>query len=112
MGHWWAAGAASAVGYGIFLVFTALRLPAGAVLTGQFWAQPLAKASMAILLAVAAWFHPIVRERRWLIPALLLSSLGDFSLAIPWWTPAFVCGLGGFLAVSYTHLTLPTTPYV
>ena len=101
---WWAAGAAAAVGYGIFLVFTALRLPAGAVLTGQFWAQPAAKSSMAVLLAVAAWCHPIARERRWLVPALLLSALGDFFLAIPWWTPAFVCGLGGFLVAHLCYL--------
>lgn len=94
---WWAAGALAAVGYGIFLAVTAARLPAGANLTGQFAAQPAAKASMAVLLAVAALFHPIVRERRWLVAALLLSAAGDFFLAIPWWKPAFVCGLGSFL---------------
>lgn len=87
----------AAIGYGIFLAATAWRLPAGAVLTGQFWAQPVAKASMAVLLAVAALSHPIARERRWLIAALLLSAAGDFFLAIPWWPPAFVCGLGSFL---------------
>lgn len=98
---WWAAGVAAAVGYGIFLTLAAARLPAGAELTGQFWAQPMAKAAMAILLAVAASRHPIGRERRWLMGALLLSALGDFLLAIPWWTPAFVCGLGAFL---FAHL--------
>ncbi len=87
----------AAVGYGIFLTITALRLPAGSDLTGQFFAQPLVKSSMAILLAVAALFHPIIRERRWLVAALLLSAAGDFFLAIPWWKPAFVCGLGSFL---------------
>ena len=87
----------AAVGYGIFLAVTAARLPAGANLTGQFAAQPAAKASMAVLLAIAALFHPIVRERRWLVAALLLSAAGDFFLAIPWWKPAFVCGLGSFL---------------
>ena len=101
---WWAAGAAAAVGYGIFLAFSALRLPAGAALTGLFWVQPLAKASMAILLAVAAVSHPIVRERRWLVPALLLSAVGDFLLAIPWWPPAFVCGLGAFLVAHLCYL--------
>ena len=50
-----------------------------------------------MLLAIAAMFHPIARERRWLIGALLLSAAGDFFLAIPWWPPAFVCGLGSFL---------------
>jgi uncharacterized membrane protein YhhN len=94
---WWIAGTLAAIGYGIFLTITALRLPAGADLTGQFAAQPAAKAAMAVLLAVAAWFHPIARERRWLVPALLLSAAGDFFLAIPWWKPAFVCGLGSFL---------------
>jgi uncharacterized membrane protein YhhN len=87
----------AAVGYGAFLTITALRLPAGSGLTGQFFAQPVAKSSMAVLLAVAALFHPVVRERRWLVAALLLSAAGDFFLAIPWWQPAFVCGLGSFL---------------
>lgn len=97
MRAWWTAGVVAAVGYGIFLTVTALRLPAGSDLTGQFFAQPIVKSSMAILLAVAALFHPIVRERRWLVAALLLSAAGDFFLAIPWWKPAFVCGLGSFL---------------
>jgi uncharacterized membrane protein YhhN len=101
---WWAAGVAAAVGYGIFLALAAARLPAGAELTGQFWAQPMAKAAMAILLAVAASRHPIDRERHWLMGALLLSALGDFLLAIPWWTPAFVCGLGAFLAAHLCYL--------
>lgn len=83
--------------YGIFLTVTALRLPAGADLTGQFFAQPVFKSAMAVLLAVAATFHPIMRERRWLVMALLMSAAGDFFLAIPWWKPAFVCGLGSFL---------------
>lgn len=88
---------AAAVGYGGFLALTAMRSPAGAELTGRFAAQPLAKASMAVLLALAALCHPIVRERRWLVAALLLSALGDFFLAVPWWAPAFVSGLGSFL---------------
>lgn len=91
------AGVLAAVGYGAFLTITALRLPAGSDLTGQFFAQPVVKSSMAVFLAVAALFHPIVRERRWLVAALLLSAAGDFFLAIPWWKPAFVCGLGSFL---------------
>jgi uncharacterized membrane protein YhhN len=94
---WWIAGVVAAVGYGIFLTITALRLPAGSDLTGQFFAQPVVKSSMALLLAVAAMFHPIIRERRWLVPALVMSAAGDFFLAMPWWKPAFVCGLGSFL---------------
>jgi len=101
---WWAAGVAAAVSYGTFLAVVAMSLPAGAALTGRFWAQPVAKAAMAILLAAAASRHPIMRERRWLIPALLLSAVGDFFLAIPWWTPAFVCGLGAFLAAHLCYL--------
>ena len=101
---WWAAGVAAALGYGVVLAVIAARLPAGAELTGRFWGQPLAKAAMAILLAVAASCHPIIRERRWLVPALLLSALGDFLLAIPWWTPAFVCGLGAFLVAHLCYL--------
>jgi len=100
---------AAAVAFGVFLTVTALRLPAdaelnGAGLNGQFWVQPVAKASMAILLAVAASLHPISRERRWLVPALLLSALGDFFLAIPWWRSAFVFGLGGFLLAHLCYL--------
>ena len=101
---WWAAGVAAAVSYGIFLAVIAASLPPGAALTGQFWGQPIAKAAMAILLAVAASRHPIIRERRWLVPALLLSALGDFFLAIPWWKPAFVFGLGGFLMAHLCYL--------
>jgi uncharacterized membrane protein YhhN len=52
---------------------------------------------MALLLTAAAAAHPIVRERRWLMPALLLSAVGDFALAIPWWAASFVFGLGAFL---------------
>lgn len=110
--RWWAAAVLVAIGYGVFLAAAAWRLPAGAVLTGQFWAQPVAKASMAVLLAVAALSHPIARERRWLIAALLLSATGDFFLAIPWWPPAFVCGLGSFLLAHLCFLgaLLPLCP--
>jgi len=94
---WWTAGLVAAVGYGIVLAVIALRLPAGAELTGRFTGQPVAKAAMAVLFAVAALNHPILRERRWLVSAMLLSAAGDFLLAIPWWPPAFVTGLGSFL---------------
>ncbi|SBS78462.1 conserved membrane hypothetical protein [uncultured Mycobacterium sp.] len=95
---------AVAIGYGIFLVITALRLPENAELTGRFPGQPAAKALMAVLLAVAARWHPIVRERRWLIAALLFSAGGDFFLAMPWWQPSFVLGLGSFLVAHLCYL--------
>ncbi|MGI9123280.1 MAG: lysoplasmalogenase, partial [Mycobacterium sp.] len=101
---WWTAGVLAAVGYGVFLAVTAVRGPAGTELTGQFGAQPAVKAATAVFLALAAWFHPIVRERRWLVAALLLSAAGDFFLAMPWWKPAFVCGLGSFLVAHVCFL--------
>ena len=95
--RWWLTAVVVGAGYGVFLIIAALRLPAGAALTGQFWAQPAVKALMAVLLAVAALAHPIARERRWLLGALLFSAAGDFLLAIPWWQPSFVGGLSAFL---------------
>ena len=85
------------VGYGLFLTVTALSSPPGATLTGQFMAQPACKAAMALLLAVGAAAHPIVRERQWLMPALIFSAAGDWLLAIPWWAGSFVLGLALFL---------------
>ncbi|MDR3663331.1 MAG: lysoplasmalogenase [Mycobacterium sp.] len=97
----WLAAAVVATGYGIFLIVTALRLPLGAELTGQFELQPEVKALPALLLAAAAAGHAIARERRWLVAALVFSAGGDFLLAIPWWqpggVPSFVFGLGSFL---------------
>lgn len=87
----------AAVGYGLFLAVTAVNLPAGADLTGRFPGQPAVKAAMAVLLAIAAGHHPIVRERRWLLGAMGFSAAGDFLLAVPWWAPAFVLGLASFL---------------
>lgn len=101
---WWAAAVVAAVGYGVTLAVIAMRLPAGADLTGRFAGQPIAKSAMALLLAVAALFHPIARERRWLLGALLFSAAGDFFLAMPWWKPAFVCGLGSFLVAHLCFL--------
>ena len=75
----------------------ALRAAQGEALTGQWFGQPAFKASMAVLLALAAVAHPILREARWLIPALILSAAGDWLLAIPWWEPSFVAGLTAFL---------------
>lgn len=100
----WLAAAVVGTGYGVFLIDTALRLPAGADLTGQFPGQPAVKALMAIVLAAAALLHPVVRERRWLVGALLLSAAGDFLLAMPWWEPSFVGGLGAFLLAHLCYL--------
>jgi uncharacterized membrane protein YhhN len=96
LGAWVAAGWAG-IAYGTFLTIVALRLPPGEDLTGQWAAQPAFKASMALLLALAAAAHPIVRERRWLMLALVFSAVGDVLLAIPWWEPSFVLGLAAFL---------------
>jgi uncharacterized membrane protein YhhN len=93
-----------AVGYGIFLLTTALRQPDNAELTGLFPGQPAVKALMAVLLAVGAMWHPILRERRWLVAALLFSAGGDFFLAMPWWQPSFVLGLGSFLVAHLCYL--------
>lgn len=90
--------------YGAFLIVTALRLPVGAELTGQFALQPEVKAATAVLLAAAALTHPIARERRWLLAALLFSAAGDFFLAMPWWEPSFVLGLGAFLVAHLCFL--------
>nr|WP_235892741.1 lysoplasmalogenase [Mycolicibacterium hodleri] len=92
------------VAYGVFLVVTALRLPAGAELTGQFGLQPAVKALAAVLLSAAAFSHPVRRERWWLIPALLFSAAGDYLLAMPWWQPSFVLGLGAFLVAHLCFL--------
>ncbi len=93
----WVATAVVGAGYGVFLIVTALRMPSGAELTGQFALQPAVKALTAVLLAVAALTQPVARERRWLIAALVFSAAGDFLLAIPWWQPSFVLGLAAFL---------------
>lgn len=104
----WVAAAIVAAGYGVFLIVTALRLPSGAELTGQFALQPAVKALPALLLALAAAGHAIVRERRWLVAALVFSAGGDFLLAMPWWqpggVPSFVFGLGSFLVAHLCFL--------
>lgn len=83
---------------------TALRSLPGDELTGRFAGQPIFKASMALLLAGAAVVHPIIRERRWLMAALVFSAIGDVLLAIPWWTLSFVLGLGSFLLAHLCYL--------
>ena len=95
-GGWVVAGWAG-LAYGVYLTVLALRSPPGTDLTGHWVLQPPFKASMALLLTAAAVAHPIVRERRWLMPALLLSAVGDWLLAIPWWTLSFGLGLAAFL---------------
>jgi uncharacterized membrane protein YhhN len=93
----WVVAGWAGLAYGVYLTVIALRSPPGTELTGHWVLQPPFKASMAVLLTLAALAHPIVRERRWLAPALLLSALGDWLLAIPWWTQSFVFGLGAFM---------------
>jgi uncharacterized membrane protein YhhN len=100
----WLAAIVAAACYGVFLIVTAMRLPPGAELTGQFWLQPAVKAAAAVLLAAAAVTHPIARERRWLVGALIGSAAGDFLLAIPWWQPSFVLGLAAFLVAHLCFL--------
>lgn len=100
----WLAAAVIGALYGVFLLVTALRLPAGSELTGQFALQPAVKALPALLLAAAAAAHPIGRERRWLVPALVFSAAGDFLLAMPWWEPSFVLGLAAFLVAHLCFL--------
>lgn len=100
----WLAGALAGAGYGVFLIAVGLRLPPGTALTGQFAGQPVIKAAMAILLAGAACCHPIARERHWLLGALLFSAGGDLLLAVPWWEPSFVGGLGAFLIAHLCYL--------
>jgi len=100
----WAAAAIVGACYGAFLIVTALRVPRGAELTGQFTLQPAVKALTAALLAGAALTHAVARERRWLIPALLFSAAGDFLLAMPWWEPSFVFGLAAFLVAHLCFL--------
>jgi uncharacterized membrane protein YhhN len=99
-------GAALIVGaaYGVLLLVTALRLPSASELTGQFTLQPVAKALTAVLLAAAALGHRIPRERRWLVAALVFSATGDFLLALPWWEPSFILGLGAFLVAHLCFL--------
>jgi uncharacterized membrane protein YhhN len=108
----WVVASWAAIAYGVYLTVIALRSPPGTELTGHWILQPPFKASMAVLLTIAAVAHPIVRERRWLMPALLLSAVGDWLLAIPWWPQAFVCGLGAFLLAHLCFLgaLLPLVP--
>jgi uncharacterized membrane protein YhhN len=100
----WGAAVVVGAAYGIFLLVTALRSAPGSELTGQFATQPAVKALTAVLLATAALGHRIPRERRWLVGALMFSAAGDFLLAMPWWQPSFVLGLGAFLVAHLCFL--------
>ncbi|OBA58918.1 hypothetical protein A5647_19180 [Mycobacterium sp. 1100029.7] len=93
----WVAACWAGIAYGIYLTVIAVHSAPGTPLTGHWVLQPPFKALLALLLTVAAFAHPIVSERRWLMPALLLSAAGDWLLAIPWWTMSFVLGLAAFL---------------
>lgn len=110
-GAWVVAGWV-ALGYGIYLTVLALRSPPGLELTGHWVLQPAFKASMAFVLMLAAAGHGSVRERRWLMPALLLSALGDWVLAIPWWPLSFEVGLAAFLLAHLCFIAalLPLVP--
>lgn len=110
-GAWVVAGWV-ALGYGIYLTVLALRSPPGIELTGHWVLQPAFKASMAFLLTLAAAGHACVRERRWLMLALLLSAVGDWVLAIPWWPMSFEVGLAAFLLAHMCFIAalLPLIP--
>lgn len=108
----WVVAGWLALGYGIFLTVLALRSPPGMELTGHWVLQPAFKASMALLLMLAAAAHAKVGERRWLMLALLLSAVGDWVLAIPWWSLSFEVGLGAFLLahMCFVLALLPLVP--
>jgi uncharacterized membrane protein YhhN len=110
-GAWVVAGWV-ALAYGIYLTVLALRSPPGIELTGHWVFQPAFKASMALLLTLAAAGHAKVRERRWLMLALLGSAVGDWVLAIPWWPLSFEVGLGAFLLAHLCFIAalLPLVP--
>ena len=83
----------------------ALGLKGGFALAHSgFTVQVATSLGCAVLLAVAALWHPFARERRWLVAALLFSAGGDFFLAMPWWKPSFVFGLGSFLVAHLCYL--------
>ncbi|MCY0857021.1 MULTISPECIES: lysoplasmalogenase [unclassified Cupriavidus] len=104
--EWWMAGTMAGLVYGGLLVTVAMDSPPGAPLNGQIAFQPVWKTAMALLLVRAAHFHPVRRERRWLMAALLFSALGDFLLAMPWLSFSFIGGLGAFLIAHFAYLGL------
>jgi uncharacterized membrane protein YhhN len=90
----WVAAAVVGAGYGVFLILTALRLPSGAELTGQFALQPAVKALTAVLLAVAhlcflAALIPLVSRSAPRLAAAAVTVLDSEALAVPiWWAYA------------------------
>lgn len=102
-GAWVVAGWAG-LAYGVYVAVIGVCSPPGTQLTGHWVLQPPFKASMAALLALAAIAHPIVCERRWLVPALLFCGSGDWLLAIPWWALSFIVGLASFLVAHLCFL--------
>ncbi|WP_043350868.1 lysoplasmalogenase [Cupriavidus basilensis] len=104
--EWWLAGTMAGLVYGGLLVTVAMDSPPGAPLNGQIAFQPLWKTAMALLLVRAARFHPLRRERRWLMAALLFCAVGDFLLAMPWLSFSFIGGLGAFLIAHFAYLGL------
>jgi uncharacterized membrane protein YhhN len=81
----WYAALVAALGYGLSLG------------VAPYPGQPAAKAAMGVLLLAAALGHAPVRERNWLVFALVGGVCGDVLLALPQWPPSFVAGLGAFL---------------
>lgn len=104
--QWWLAGVLAGMTYGVMLLQAALDLPAGTPLAGRLPYQPLLKCAMALLLARAAWFHPVRHERRWLVTALLCSAVGDLLLAMPGLRISFTGGLGAFLLAHLAYLAV------
>lgn len=104
--EWWIAGAFAGAMYGVLLLNAALELPAGSPLAGRIAWQPVWRAAMALLLARAAWFHPVRAERRWLVFGLLCSALGDLLLAVPWLPLSFPAGSGAVLVARLAYLAV------
>ena len=56
--------------------------------------------------------HTLQRRIKWIVTATIAYNLIEAVVAITAGTVASSAALIGFGPVSYTHLTLPTTPYV
>ena len=71
---------------------------------GLFPAKPFIKGPVILLLALFAFFNTEGRTRLLLIPALILSSIGDIFLALP--PRFFVHGLVSFLIAHLFYIVL------